>query len=265
MDSIDFGVCRLSVVPVRLESSDRAEQVTQLLFGDQYEVIDQTRDRKWLRIRVHFDQYEGWIDGKQHHGIPQDYFDYLDRAEFKITTDLTSTMLYHKSPLVILMGSMIPISSSELFKMEEQFAFNGEAKNVGQKREFEYLRALALKYINAPYQWGGKSPFGIDCSGLTQMVFKIGGFKLLRDAWQQAGQGKAVGNFSEARPGDLAFFKNQHDKVSHVGILLNDEKILHAHGRVRIDHINDEGILDLETKVYSHTLAFIRRILPENG
>src|SRR5438046_2201347 len=104
MDSIDFGVCRLSVVPVRLEPSDRSEQVTQLLFGDHYEVLDQARDRQWLRIRIHFDQYEGWIDGKQHHAIPQDYFDYLDQAEFKITTDLTSSMLYHKSPLVILMG-----------------------------------------------------------------------------------------------------------------------------------------------------------------
>jgi hypothetical protein len=263
MDSIDFGVCRLSVVPVRLEPSDRSEQVTQLLFGDHYEVLDQARDRQWLRIRIHFDQYEGWIDGKQHHAIPQDYFDYLDQAEFKITTDLTSSMLYHKSPLVILMGSMIPISSSELFKMEEQLAFNGEAKNVGQKREFEYLRTVALKYINAPYQWGGKSPFGIDCSGLTQMAFKIAGYKLSRDSWQQAQQGKVVKTFNEARPGDLAFFKNQHDKISHVGILLNDEKILHAHGRVRIDHINEEGILNVETKVYSHLLAFVRRILPE--
>jgi hypothetical protein len=265
MDSKEFGVCRLSVVPVRLEASHRAEQVTQLLFGDHYEVMEQTADLEWVRIRIHFDQYEGWISGRQHHEVPQDYFDYLDRNEFKITTDLTSTMLYSKSPQVILMGSMIPISSSELFKMEEQFAFNGEAKNVGLKREFEYLRAIALKYINAPYQWGGKSPFGIDCSGLTQMVFKIAGYKLLRDSRQQALQGKAINAFNQAQPGDLAFFKNAEGNISHVGILLNDEKILHAHGRVRIDHINEEGILNAETKVYTHSLAFLRRILPENG
>ena len=262
MESIDFGVCRLSVVPVRHKPSDSSEQVTQLLFGDHYEVLEE--DDGWLRIRIHFDQYEGWIAYNQHHTIPQDYFSYLDSAEFKITTDLTSSMLYQKSPQVILMGSMIPISSSELFKMEEQFAFNGEAKAVGQKREFEYLRTIALKYINAPYQWGGKSPFGIDCSGLTQMVFKIAGYKLSRDAAQQALQGKPVKSFGEARPGDLAFFKNRKDKISHVGILLNDEKILHAHGRVRIDHIDEEGILNLETKIYSHTLAFVRRVLPES-
>jgi len=263
MEILDYGVCRLSVVPVRADASDRSEQVTQLLFGDHYEVLAQADNKKWLRIKVHFDQYEGWIDGRQHHAISHDYFEYLNRAEFKITTDITTSILYNKSPQIILMGSMIPISSSELFKMEEQFAFNGEAKNVGLKREFEYLRTVALKYINAPYQWGGKSPFGIDCSGLTQMVFKIAGYRLPRDSWQQAQQGKGVKGFNEARPGDLAFFKNQHDKISHVGILLNDEKIIHAHGRVRIDHINEEGILNLETKIYSHTLASVRRILPE--
>src|SRR5215203_2991328 len=159
MENSEYGVCRLSVVPIRIEASDRSEQVTQLLFGDHYEVIFKNHDQKWLRIRTHFDQYEGWIDQKQHHAISHDYFDYLNRAEFKITTDATSTILYNKAPIMILLGSMIPISSFELFKMEEQFAFNGEAKNLGQKREYEFLKSAAMKYLNAPYLWGGKSPF----------------------------------------------------------------------------------------------------------
>ncbi|SKC86948.1 C40 family peptidase [Ohtaekwangia koreensis] len=263
MENIDYGVCRLSVLSVRTEPSDKAEQATQLLFGDHYEVIDQSPERKWLRIRIHFDQYEGWIDSKQHHPVSKDYFDYLDKSEFKITTDLTSSMLYNKSPLAILMGSMIPISSSELFKMEEQFAFNGEAKNVGLKREYEFLKNIAVKYINAPYQWGGKNPFGIDCSGFTQMVYKICGYKLFRDSSQQANQGKLVKEFNEMRPGDLAFFKNQDDKISHVGIVLTEDKIIHASGRVRIDQITPEGIMNGDTKSISHTLSHIRRILTE--
>ncbi|HEY9008871.1 C40 family peptidase [Ohtaekwangia sp.] len=263
MENLDYGVCRLSVLSVRTEPSDKAEQATQLLFGDHYEVIDRSKDNKWLRIRIYFDQYEGWIDALQHHAVSKDYIEYLEKSELKITTDLTSSLLYNKSPLAILMGSMIPISSSELFKMEEQFAFNGESKNVGQKREFEFLRNVAVKYINAPYQWGGKSPFGIDCSGFTQMVFKICGYKLLRDSSQQANQGKSVKEFSQAKPGDLAFFKNAEDKVTHVGILLAEEKIIHASGRVRIDHLTAEGIVNGETKNLSHTLSHVRRILAE--
>jgi hypothetical protein len=263
MDSIDYGVSRLSVVSVRAETGDKAEQVTQLLFGDHYEVTQQSEDRKWVRVRINFDLYEGWIDAKQHHPISKEYYEYLNRAEFKITTDLTSTMLYNKSPLIILMGSMIPISSSELFKMEEQFAFNGEAKNVGLKREFEFLKNIAFKYVNSPYQWGGKTPFGIDCSGLTQMVFKICGYKLFRDSSQQAAQGKSVKTSDQYKSGDLAFFKDQDGKINHVGILLGGDRIIHSSGRVRIDHFNEEGILNLETKIYTHTFSHIRRILPE--
>jgi len=263
MEIFDYGVCRLSVVPLRAEASEKSEQVTQLLFGDHYEVTELTKDKKWLKIRINFDLYEGWIDAKQHHAVSHEYFDYLNRAEFKITTDVTASILYNKSPQIILMGSMIPISSFELFKMEEQFAFNGEAKNLGQKREYEFLRNVAIKYLNAPYLWGGKSPFGIDCSGFVQMVFKICGYRLFRDSWQQSNQGKSFKNIEQGKPGDLVFFKNSEEKINHVGILLEEEKIIHASGRVRIDHLNEEGILNLETKIYSHQFSHIRRILSE--
>ena len=263
MEEIDFGVCRLSVVSVRKEPADQSEQVTQLLFGDHYSVFEISSDEKWIRIRNHFDQYEGWIDSKQHQPITPEYFNHINHAEFKITTDITSTLLYNKSPLMILLGSIIPITSSELFKMEEQFAFNGEAKNVGQRRELEFVRAIAMKYLNSPYQWGGKSPFGIDCSGFTQMVFKICGYKLSRDASQQVTQGKAVESLASARPGDLLFFQNAHGATSHTGILLGDNKVIHASGKVRIDGITPEGIQHTETKRITHRLSSIRRIMPD--
>jgi len=263
MEILEYGVCRLSVVPVRAETSDKAEQVTQLLFGDHYEAVDQDADRKWLKVKTNFDQYTGWIDVKQHHPISKEYFEYLNHAEFKITTDVTSSILYNKSRQIILMGSMIPISSSELFKMEEQFAFIGEAKNLGQKREFEFVRNTAIKYLNSPYLWGGKSTFGVDCSGFTQMVFKICGYRLLRDSEQQAAQGKPVNALHEAKAGDLAFFRNKDGKINHVGILLEQDKIIHSSGRVRVDHLNEEGILNHETKIYSHQFSHLRRVLPE--
>ncbi|HNC29596.1 MAG TPA: C40 family peptidase, partial [Cyclobacteriaceae bacterium] len=117
-------------------------------------------------------------------------------------------------------------------------------------------------YLNAPYLWGGKSPFGIDCSGFVQMVFKINGYKLQRDSAQQAKQGKNV-SFQDMLPGDLMFFKNKENQIVHVGIFMGDEKIIHASGKVRIDHVNEEGILHMESRVYTHSFSLARRILSE--
>ncbi len=261
-DSIDFGVCRLSLIPVRAEASDQAELATQFLFGEHYEVLACSKDEKWVRIRNHYDGYEGWIDARQHHSITSEHFEYINQAEFKIATDVTTSLLYNKVPLTILMGSIIPISVSELFRMEEQFAFNGEAKSLGQKRDVEFVKLIAKKYLNAPYLWGGRSPFGIDCSGFVQMVFKLSGYKLLRDAYQQAKQGKAIA-FNEAQAGDLAFFKNEKDKIVHVGILLGEDKIIHASGKVRIDNLSEQGIVNSETKALTHTFAHLRRVLAD--
>jgi hypothetical protein len=261
-DILDFGVCRLSLISVRAEGSDKAELVTQLLFGEHYEVLSVSKDKKWLKIKIHFDQYEGWIDVKQHHSITKEHFEYINRADFKIATDITTSILYNKIPLQILMGSIIPISGSELFKMEEQFAFNGESKSLGQKRDIESLKLTAKKYLNAPYQWGGKTPFGIDCSGFVQLVFKINGYRLLRDAAQQAKQGKAV-ELKDIQPGDLAFFKAKDEKITHVGILLERDKIIHASGKVRMDIFNEEGILHADNKVYTHVFSHARRVLSE--
>lgn len=258
---IDYGVCRLAVVPVRKNPSDAAEQVTQLLFGDHYHVHALSPDKKWLHIVVFTDQVEGWIDARQHHAITLEYFEQINQADFKITMDVASNILYKKSPMTIVMGSIVPISNSELFKMEEQLAFNGEAKSLSQRRDFEFLKTIALKYVNAPYQWGGKSPFGIDASGLVQMVFKIVGYALSRDIAHLHLQGKSIASIEEALPGDLAFFQNKKGEVNHVGIVWEEEKIIHASGRVRIDHLYEEGILNAETKIYTHHLSGLRRIL----
>lgn len=260
-DIIDYGVCRLAIVPVRKESSDSSDQVTQLLFGDHYHVQLLSPDKKWLHIVIFSDQTEGWIDIKQHHAITPEYFEQINQADFKITMDIASSLLYKKSPLTIVMGSIVPISNSELFKMEEQLAFNGEAKSLGQRRDFEFLKSIALKYVNAPYLRGGKSPFGIGASGLVQMVFKIVGYALPRDITRQNSHGKSVTSIGEALPGDLAFFQNKKGEVNHVGIVLQDEKIIHASGRVRIDYLYEEGILDTETKIYTHHLSGFRRVL----
>lgn len=264
MSEKNYGVCRLALVQVKKEPDDRSEQTTQLLFGDHYEVLNNAANGKWLHIKIFTDGYEGWIDVKQHHVITPEYFNQINHANFKITTDLAAGILYKKNPITILLGSIVPISNSELFKMEEQFAFNGEAKSLGQKREFEFLRAIALKYLHAPYQWGGKSPFGVDCSGFTQMVYKINGYGISRDAHQQAACGRKVAELENAIPGDLAYFYNGSGDIGHVGLILEEHKIIHSSGRVRIDQLTPEGIVDMESKAVTHHLAGIRRVLADN-
>lgn len=259
MDVIDYGVCRLALVPIRKEPRDAAEQITQLLFGDHYEVAEASDDKRWLRVVIYADRAEGWLDARQHHDISKEYFDQINQTDFKITTEVASAVLYKKSPLTIVMGSIVPISNSELFKIEEQFAFNGEAKGLGQKRDAEYLKTIARKYIAAPYQWGGKSPFGIDASGLTQMVYRIAGYNLYRDVRQQSTQGKKV---TEALPGDLVFFADKNSTVKHVGILLEEGRVIHAYGQVRVDALTEEGLRHPETGAITHQLHSIRRILP---
>jgi hypothetical protein len=148
MSFIDFGICRLSIVPMRPDPGAGAQN-SQLLFGEHYSVISQSKDRRWLQVTTP-DETTGWIDRLQHHSISQEYFNQVSLADFKVTTDIVSTILYKKSQMTIVMGSIVPISGSELFKMEEQFAFNGEAKSLGQRRDFEFIKTIATRYLNAP-------------------------------------------------------------------------------------------------------------------
>jgi hypothetical protein len=261
-DIAGFGVCRLTIVPVRKEPDHRSEQVTQLLFGDQYQVVQADAARAWLFVRNHSDQYTGWISALQHHEVAADYYEQSIYADYKITTDTTATILYQKSPVTIVMGSIVPITGNELFKMEDQFAFNGESKNLSQRRDADFVLQTAQKYMPAPYQWGGKSPFGIDCSGLVQMVFKISGYSLPRDAAQQFLQGKPVDSFAQCLPGDLAFFKAEDGRIVHVGIVAPGHKIIHASGHVHVGTLTEAGILHADQRQLTHHLAGFRRILP---
>lgn len=261
IEILDYGVSRLALVAVHSAPHADAKQITQLLFGDHYEVLNRTEDGDWAYIRIHFDGMEGWINAEQHHTISKEYFDQINHANFKITTDITCNILFKKSPITILLGSIVPISNSELFKMEEQFAFNGEAKSLGQKRDVEFIKTIAMKYLNAPHLPGGKSPFGIDAPGLVQMVFKIAGYSLPHCIKSLQVEGKPITSLHESLPGDLAFFSRKDEAPSHVGIILNDEKVIHAFGRVRVDHITQEGILRTDLKINTHNLKEIRRVI----
>lgn len=245
------GCCHLSLVPVRESASDQSEMVTQLLFGDVFEILE--NKKKWVKIKNAFDEYEGWIDAKQFLSIESEQYEEQKDLLLFCSTDLVEYVQDDKNHLLpIVIGSSIGGMKHLGFQFDLQH-------NNGQVQK-EKIVSTALLYLNSPYLWGGKSLFGIDCSGFTQMVYKICGIKLLRDAAQQSQQGQSLSFIEEAKPGDLAFFDNDEGQIIHVGIIMKNNYIIHAHGKVRIDRLDHTGIFNPEIKNYSHKLRVIKQL-----
>lgn len=257
--SLDFGVCRLALVPVFEKPDYNSLLHNQLLFGEHYEVTG-TKEN-WISIKLTFDGSGGWIPLSQHHSISKEYFDQIGLSDYKITTDITATLLYNKIPVSIIMGSIVPISNSELFKMEEQLAFMGESKSLGQRRDSEYLNVIINKYFNAPYLPGGKTPFGIDGAGLVQMVFKICGYKLPRLFEQQAEFGTPVENFGKATLGDIIYLKKSTNGQIVQSILQSAGRVMLVDGNVRQERIDSKGIKPEGQKKYLWEIEQIRRVI----
>lgn len=251
-----FGICNLAIVPLRLEPSDRSEMTSQVLFGEHFKILEQTP--KWSRIELAFDDYNGWIDNKQFREISETDYDNLTSGEIILSGDLLEYVTTPKNSLIT-----IPLGSSLSFLKSgintEGYTFDGTFVS-GTKTKKDLLDTAFL-YVNAPYLWGGRTPFGIDCSGFVQMVYKLNGFRLLRDASQQATQGDALSFIEESEPGDLAFFDNEEGRIIHVGIIMEDNYIIHAHGQVRIDRLDHLGIYNIDTKRHTHKLRVIKKII----
>lgn len=251
--SVKLGYCKVSISPVRAENKDQAEIVTQLLFGELLHIEEISGN--WCKITTFTDNYPGWIDVKHFHFLsPKEANRWMDgmSCESAIVRSLKTPWGNQR----IVKGSCIPFQTNESFTIgKDQFDF----MDAADTKHLESIVEIALDYLNAPYLWGGKTPFGIDCSGLTQMVFRFTGKNLPRDASQQVDHGMDV-SFEEIEPGDLAFFHNKDGKIIHVGILDGKGSIIHASGCVRIDSISSEGIIHTESLSLTHTLNSIKRI-----
>lgn len=260
-----YGLCHLSVIPVRKEPSDASEMVTQLLFGEHFQI--KGKNKQWRKIRVAWDGYEGWLDEKQILTITLEDFNKLNGAEYFVTVDVVQIADNDGVLFPVLLGSTLPFYAEKNFTLKDKpFSFQGNVKKLNNtaqhnNEEKQLLVENAFMYLNSPYLWGGRSPFGIDCSGFTQMVHKLSGIKLQRDADQQAQQGYTVNLLAQAEAGDLAFFDNEEGKIIHVGIILPENKIIHASGCVRVDKLDYHGIYNVDTKRYSHNLRLIKRFL----
>ena len=252
-----FGICNLAIVPVRAEASDRSEQVSQLLFGEHFKIIEMTS--KWAQVEIAYDSYVGWIDSKQFQVISEEHYNILNDTPIVLNADLVEYITTPNNQLTsITLGASLSFLDNEEIN-NQKYHFEG-VKVCGKKEKSELVKT-AFMYLNAPYLWGGKTPFGIDCSGFTQMVYKLNGYKLLRDASQQATQGEALSFIEESEPGDLAFFDNEEGNIIHVGIMMENNYIIHASGKVRIDRLDHLGIYNAETNRHTHKLRVIKKII----
>ena len=252
-----FAICNLAIIPLRAEPSDRSEIVSQVLFGEHFEILE--TQNQWAKIKLQFDDYEGWVDSKQYQIISDKSYKALSKDAIILNADLVE---YVSNPSNILLP--IPLGASLSFLNHSEINTDGfefEGLRISGIKEKAHLITTAYMYLNAPYLWGGKTPFGIDCSGFTQMVYKLNGYKLLRDASQQATQGEALSFIEESEPGDLAFFDNEEGKIIHVGIIMENNYIIHASGKVRIDRLDHLGIYNAEQNRHTHRLRVIKKII----
>ena len=252
-----FGICNLAMIPLRDEASDKSEIVSQVLFGEHFEVLEQ--HKQWSLIKIQYDEYQGWIDSKQFQAITESNYKQLSSDAIILNADLIE---YVTAPSNLLIPIPLGASLSFLNNPEiniSNFDFEG-TKTSGVKPKSNIIIS-SFMYLNAPYLWGGKTPFGIDCSGFTQMVYKLNGYKLLRDASQQAKQGEALSFIEESEPGDLAFFDNDEGNIIHVGIIMENNYIIHASGKVRIDRLDHLGIYNAEINKHTHKLRVIKKII----
>lgn len=256
------GICLLSVIPCRNEPSSTSEMVTQLLFGETYSVLEQNEE--WLKISTTFDQYNCWISKKQHNKLSEQSFTQLKKQPPLYSAELVQVIndKISQTSFPITIGAALPFLKDQRLQFDDyDFGFEALATAVQEKRSAKEIISTAFLFLNAPYLWGGKSPFGIDCSGFTQLVYKLNAYVLPRDASQQVEKGSPLSFVEEAEAGDLAFFDNEEGKIVHVGILLDNQQIIHASGCVRIDRFDHYGIFNSDTKKYSHTLRVIKRLL----
>ncbi|MEO9893814.1 NlpC/P60 family protein [Aurantibacter sp.] len=251
---MQYGICHLSIIPVRLATNEASEMITQLIYGEHYKILEQRKH--WSKVRLAFDRTEGWVANIQIKEIEKESYDLLDTDKNPSHASQLVSYLEGKNNQFtpILLGSTIPKIDVLGHSLE------GEIITTEESRGKSNLVNTALYYLNSPSLSGGRTPFGIDNAGFSQIVYKMNGIALKRTADQQALQGDSLSFIEESEPGDLAFFDDSDGKINHVGIIMRDNYVIHVNGKVKVDRIDHTGIFDNEIRNYTHKLRVIKKI-----
>jgi len=256
---MSYAACCVPVAPVRLEPDHRSEMVSQLLFGECC-IITIVEKNGWVKIVNKLDAYTGWCQQSHFQEIDDTQY-YVEENDF--TADWVNQVDYNGHQMWVPFGSSLTaMKNGNVFWRRNTIHYSGKVWNpVTVKRDAKTIKQLAFKFLNSPYLWGGKSVFGADCSGFTQSVYKMLNIHLFRDSQQQATQGELVAFLQQAHCGDLAFFDDEEGRIIHVGMLLNSNEIIHSAGKIRVDKIDNEGIVHAETGQRTQRLRIIRRYI----
>lgn len=255
------GISLQTQIPLRLQPSEKSEMVSQVLFGETFNISE--INGSWTKITLHDDQYPGWVDGKMITALSDEGITRIRNTSSHYVSNLYFSELTPKGRIVLSPGSKIPTEIIDDHVFFDDFKLNvNKLPFIADPNKKDIVES-AEKWMNSPYLWGGKTPFGFDCSGYVQVIFKTLGILIPRDASQQATTGYSIDFLSAAEPGDLAFFDNQDGAITHVGIIHSDGNIIHCSGNVKIDRIDQQGIYDRLLSKYTHHLRLIRRIYPK--
>lgn len=250
---MSYAICIVPVAPLRTLHDHRTEMSSQVLFGEQVKIISETADG-WAQVECCNDGYIGCCRLNQFLLISE-----MIEKTNEYTADWVQPVYVNDQLLMVPLGADLSLlrSKSVRFKVN----YDGKILSAGREKfNEENITGLSKPYLNSAYLWGGRSVFGIDCSGFAQAVFKMMNIALPRDANQQVNEGEGIGFLQEAKCGDLAFFDDAEGNIIHVGILLSEQEIIHASGNVRIDRIDSEGIINGTTGKRTHRLRVIKRM-----